>query len=87
MAFQDRSEWIYILKDAELVWRQMDIELFIEMWDAGIPIGYMADKLMVKKRDVALLVMHCEIEGLIEPRPGGLWGAVKMKRREDWRDV
>lgn len=85
MAWQQPAEWIYILKDAELVWRRTDIDIFIEMWNADLPIGYMADKLGVKKRDIALLVMHCEIEGQIEARPGGLWGSVKKKRREDWR--
>lgn len=81
MGRKSASEWVWILKDAELCYRENDINRFIEMWNDGQPIAAIADQFHVKKTDIALLVMHCEIEGLIEPRPGGLLGTRDFKWR------
>lgn len=75
MGRKSTAKWVYILKDAQLSFRESDIKRFITWWMDGRPIGYISDKLGIKKTDVALLVMHCEIEGLIEPRAGGLLGS------------
>lgn len=79
MGRKGEGKWVYILKDAQLFYKESQINKFIEMWNAGEPIGTIAHEINmygydIKKRDVALLVMHCEIENLISPRDGGLLG-------------
>jgi hypothetical protein len=81
MGRKSNARWVYILKDAQLSYRESDIKKFIELWNQGEPIAAIAEKIHVKKYDVALLVMHCELEGMIEPRPGGLLGSKKFKWR------
>jgi hypothetical protein len=79
------NKWVYILKDATLSYRQKDINKFVDMWNEGQPINAIAEVLNVKLYDVGLLVMHCELENLIQPRPGGLLGSKKHTWKK-WED-
>jgi hypothetical protein len=40
------------------------------MWNEGITIGAIAECFGVAIYEMALLVIHCELEGLILPREG-----------------
>lgn len=73
MAIKD-DEWVYILKEATLFYKQNHIDVFVYMWNEGQSIKVIAKRLNVKIYEVALLVIHCELEGLITERPGGLLG-------------
>lgn len=73
------NKWVYILPEATLSYRESDINRFIEMWNDGQSISAIAEKFVVKKYEIGLLIMHCELEGLIGPREGGLRGTKKHK--------
>jgi hypothetical protein len=76
------NSWVYILKEAQLFYRPADINRFVKLWNDGESITAIAEKLNVKKTDVALLVMDSEIEGRIKPRPGGLMGTKPHKWKQ-----
>lgn len=78
MAIKDDG-WVYILPDATLCYKQNHIDVFVNMWKEGQPISAISEWLNVKMFEVALLVMHCELEGLIDTRPGGLLGTKEHK--------
>ena len=77
-----KGKWVWILKDATLAYKQSQIDKFINWWNEGQPVSFIAEKLEVPMYDVALLVMHCELDNLIEPRPGGLKGTEKHNWRQ-----
>lgn len=72
---------IIILSEAKLDYSPGEIKKFLIMWEEGWPIGEIAEKLWITNYEVALLVIHCELEELISPREGGLRGTLKRTRR------
>ncbi|MEH7093966.1 hypothetical protein [Neobacillus vireti] len=79
--FDSLKNRIILMPEAKMDYSQRQIEKFVEMWKAGKPIGEIADHFWIKHYEVALLVMHCELENLIRPRKGGLYGSVPRKKR------
>lgn len=77
-----KGKWVWILKSATLSYRQSQIDNFIDWWNEGQPISYIAEQFGLPMWDVSLLVIHCELEKLIEPRPGGLMGSVEHRWRQ-----
>jgi hypothetical protein len=74
MGRKKNDDWVWILKNATLAYRQPQIDKFIGWWNEGKPIAYIAEQFGLPIYDIALLVIHCELEEFIEPRPGGLLG-------------
>jgi hypothetical protein len=70
---------VILLPEARMDYWPHQIEIFIEMWNEGKAIGEIAERFWISNYEVALLVMHCEIEGLIKPRKGGLRGSLPRK--------
>jgi hypothetical protein len=73
---------VILLPEAKMDYTPKQIKTFIEMWEEGNPIGEIAEKLWVASYEVALLVIHCELEGWIQPRCGGLTGSQPRKKRD-----
>lgn len=65
---------IIILEDLRFNYRQSHIDLFIRLWNKGLHIKNIAKALHIKPQDVCLLIMHCEMGGMIKGREGGLNG-------------
>lgn len=80
--FDSLKDRIIILPDAKMDYTPKQIKKFIEMWENGSPIGDIAEKFWVSHYEIALLVMHCELEELIQPRVGGLLGVLPRKKRK-----
>lgn len=73
---------IILLPNARFDYTPAQVRKFIRMWNEGEPISRIAERFMIAMYEVSLLVMHCELEGWIEPRPGGLRGTKKHKWRQ-----
>lgn len=69
-----KGKWIWILKDATLAFIESDIHKFVEMWNAGESVKKIAEKLEIRVYEVGLLIIHCELEGLITDRNCSLFG-------------
>ncbi|MFJ3390514.1 hypothetical protein [Lysinibacillus sp. NPDC086135] len=54
------------------------IEIFISLWNAGVPIDRIAKRFLISHANVALIVMDLEMAGRIGPRVGGLLGKQKV---------
>lgn len=54
------------------------IEMFIGLWNADIPINRIAKKFRISNANAALIVIDLEMAGRIEPRAGGLLGKQKV---------
>jgi hypothetical protein len=74
-------ELIIILPEAKMDYTSNQITKFTELWNEGITIGAIAEYFGVAIYEMALLVIHCELEGLIQPREGGLIGTIPRRRR------
>jgi hypothetical protein len=81
MGRKSNTEWVWILKDADLCYSKAKIDIFIEMWNDGQSIKAIAERLSMQIYEVGLLVIHCELEGQITPRDGGLMGT----KRHRWK--
>lgn len=79
-SLQDR---IILLPNAEMDYLPNQIDEFIELWNKGTHVGDIAEKFWINNYEVALLVMHCELEGMIKPREGGLKGTLPRKKRKE----
>lgn len=76
-----KAKYIYILPEATLAYTEHQIEKFVEFWNQGITIGDIAEHFGLAIYEVALLVIHCDLEGMINPRDGGLLGTLPRKKR------
>ncbi|CRK80332.1 hypothetical protein [Neobacillus massiliamazoniensis] len=76
---QKHEKFIFILPNAKLDYTPKEIETFVSMWNDGQPISAIAEKLYIQKYEVGLLVMHCNLEGFIQHRYGGLRGTKPHK--------
>lgn len=81
-AKKDTSRTI-ILESIDFSWKAPDIQMFREMWRAGVSLIGIAEKLNRPTDEVALLVLHEAREGTIKPRRGGVWGAGTDDAGED----
>lgn len=73
------EEWQFILPEAKLDYTLSQINTFVEMWNEGHPIRAFAEKYNINIYEAGLLVIHCELYGLIQPREGGLSGTKTHK--------
>jgi hypothetical protein len=80
--YESLKKRIIILPDAKMDYTPKQIEKFIELWNEGVSIGEIAEKFWVAIYEIALLIIHCELEGLIEPRKGGVHGTAPRKKRK-----
>lgn len=80
--FESLKDRIIILPDAKMDYTPKQIKKFIDLWNEGVPIGEIAEHFWVASYEAALLVMHCDLEGLIKPRAGGLEGTLPRKKRK-----
>ncbi len=55
------------------------IQVFIEMWNAGKSIGEIGKRFSISSANVALVIMDLEMAGKIKPRPGGVFGTEKRE--------
>lgn len=72
---------VIILPDAKMDYSANQIKKFIDLWEKGTPIAEIAEKLWVAIYEIALLIIHCELEGWIQPRKGGLLGTKPREKR------
>jgi hypothetical protein len=77
-----KDDVIVILEDARFLYTQEELELFVHLWKEGFSAAIIADRLKTAKYNIALLVMHCDLEGLIEPREGGFSGTIQKQRKK-----
>ncbi|WP_025114410.1 hypothetical protein [Lysinibacillus fusiformis] len=54
------------------------IEIFITLWNLGLSINKIAQRLNTSKVSATLIVMDLEMTGRIEARAGGLLGKQKV---------
>jgi hypothetical protein len=80
--FESLKDRIIILPEAKMDYTPKQIQKFIDLWNKGVPIGEIAETFWVASYEVALLVIHCELEGWIKPRSGGLEGSLPRKKRK-----
>lgn len=78
----ERVKKITILEDAIFDYTPSQMEKFIKMWNEGYGLEWMARKMNIAKYNVVLLIIHCDLEGLIGERPGGYNGTVAPKERK-----
>lgn len=74
---------VILFPDAKMDYSPGQIKRFIDMWNEGWPIGEIAKKFWLKNYEVVLLIIHCELEGWIGPREGGLQGTLKRSKRKE----
>jgi hypothetical protein len=72
---------VILLPEAKMDYSPKQIKKFIELWEKGITLGDIAEQFWVANYEIALLVIHCELEGWIQPREGGLLGKLPRKKR------
>lgn len=70
---------VILLPDARFDYSYGQVRKFIKMWEEGEPISRIAEYFGIAMYEVSLLIIHCEIEEWIKPRPGGLHGTKKHK--------
>lgn len=74
---------IIILQDCKFDYTPGQIRKFIKLWNDGEHLTTIAQKFDLSTLEIALLTMHCDTEGWIEPRPGGAYGTIDrgLKKR------
>lgn len=72
---------VILLPEAKMDYSPKQIKKFIDLWENGTPIGEIAEKSWVAIYEIALLIIHCELEGWIQPRKGGLLGTQPREQR------
>lgn len=77
-----KDDVVLILENARFIYSQEEIDLFVSLWAAGYSGGIIAKRLKVAKWELALLVIHCELEGLIGTREGGFKGTIKEQYKK-----
>jgi hypothetical protein len=60
--FASLKDRIIILPEAKMDYTPKQVEQFIEMWNEGHHVGDIAEKFWVNNYEIALLVMHAELE-------------------------
>ena len=77
-----QQELVTILDHLDFSWYPSEIEYAAQLYKEGRSIWHMEkilrplDKTQNARVEVVLLIMHMEIEGLIQPRKSGLYGEV-----------
>lgn len=74
---------VILLQEARFDYTPGQIRKFVKMWNDGEPISRIAEYFTIAIYEVALLVIHCELEEWIVPRKGGLLGSKKRKWKEN----
>ena len=65
-----------LFEDVEVKWKWTESELirFRKMWREGKSINEIGKVFRINKRSIGLLVIDQAEQGMIKPRPGGLFG-------------
>jgi hypothetical protein len=69
------TSMIIILESIDFSWRKPDIQTFRELWQCGVSLIEISEKLNRPTDEVALLIIHEAREGTIQPRTGGVLGS------------
>jgi hypothetical protein len=83
MGLNKLSGRVILLPEARFDYSHGQIRKFIAMWNDGEPISRIAEYFGIAIYEVSLLIIHCELEEWIGPRPGGLKGTKKHKWKQD----
>jgi hypothetical protein len=66
---------IYIAcEDMNFTWDEVEVLEFEKLWNAGVGLFEIADKLQRDPDEVALLIIDRSQQRRIKPRLGGIWG-------------
>jgi hypothetical protein len=82
MGLNKLSGRVILLPEARMDYSMGQIRRFVKLWNEGQPVTKIAESFGIAMYEVGLLVMHCELEGWIEQRPGGLRGTIKHKWKQ-----
>lgn len=65
-----------LFDDVTVKWKWTESELirFRQMWREGASINEIGKEFKINKRSIGLLVIDQAEQGMIKPRPGGLFG-------------
>ncbi|QDH23489.1 helix-turn-helix domain containing protein [Saccharibacillus brassicae] len=72
----DISEIHIACEDYDFAWTDKQVQRFLEMWRSGLTIRQIAEHFDRDPDEVVLLVMDQAKLGNINPRPGGILGAL-----------
>lgn len=71
---------IYIAcEDMEFVWREQDVAEVERMWHEGYDIRFIAKAVRRNIDEVVLLIMDRARQGLLMPRPTGVFGKMEVE--------
>jgi hypothetical protein len=63
------------LSELDFSWSIQEVHQIERMWDEGVPLSVMAEKLNRDLDEVAILIMDRVRLGKIKSRPGGVFGS------------
>jgi hypothetical protein len=74
---------IIILEDCKFDYTSGQVRKFIKLWNEGLHLTAIAEKFSLSTLEMALLTMHCDLNGWIDSRPGGAVGSIErgLKKR------
>lgn len=55
-------------------WSRPELRELVDMWNVGVPIDYIAKHFDRADEECAICLMDLAMAGVIQYRPGGLWG-------------
>lgn len=62
-------------------WDERDLIALADMWEKGLSLPDIAKAFQISEYETVLALIHCDLEGMIKPRPGGIFG-----KRRKWED-
>ncbi len=65
---------IIILDECQFDWTERALRKLEKLWNDGVPIQKIAPMFGLTQLEIALAIMHLEMEERITSRPGGLLG-------------
>ena len=65
---------VTILEDYNFEWYPDQMDDFTAQWEAGYSLPDIAKTMKRKQVEIALLIIHLELESRIKPRKGGMGG-------------
>jgi hypothetical protein len=87
MGLSSLKNRVILLPDAKMDYTPKEIRKFVDWWNEGIHITEIAKRMYISTAEVALIMIHCELEGWIEPREGGIFGTVPRKKGKHERGL
>lgn len=71
---------VIILDELKFDWKESQLQKITEFWENGYSLHYMTkyfgrrSELGIRQIEVALAIMHLDLNGIIKERPGGMLG-------------